>query len=90
MALAGALGIRCERVTDANQITPELFDGQLKVVEVVLEEDEILAPKVSALPQPDGSIVSMPLEDMSPLLSRADLRREMIVPLHPTSEKVGR
>jgi acetolactate synthase-1/2/3 large subunit len=89
IALASALGIRCERVVDANQITPELFDGKLKIIEVVLEEDEVLAPKVSALPQPDGSIISMPLEDMSPLLSRSELRREMIVALHPASEKVG-
>lgn len=88
MALAKAIGIRCERVTDASQITSELFDGELKIVEVILEEDVVLAPKVSALPQPDGSIISMPLEDMSPLLSRAELRREMIVPLHPASEKL--
>ena len=60
---------------------------KLKIVEVILEEDVVLSPKVSAMPQADGSIISMPLEDMSPLLSREVLRKEMIVPLHPASEK---
>jgi len=55
---------------------------------VVLEENEVLAPKVSAIPQPDGSMISMPLEDMSPLLPRDVLRKEMIIPLHPASEKI--
>jgi len=41
------------------------------------------------MPQADGSIISMPLEDMSPLLPREVLRKEMIVPLHPASEKIN-
>ena len=36
--------------------------------DVLLTRNEMLAPKCSAMPQPDGSILSMPLEDMSPLL----------------------
>ena len=35
---------------------------------VHLDPLEVLLPKVSAIPRNDGSIVSMPLEDMSPLL----------------------
>jgi acetolactate synthase-1/2/3 large subunit len=85
--LARAIGIRSERITDATQIKPSLFDDQLKIIDVILEENEILAPKVSAIPQPDGSIVSMPLEDMSPLLPREVFRKEMMVPLHYSSEK---
>jgi acetolactate synthase-1/2/3 large subunit len=30
------------------------------------------------MPQPDGSIISMPLEDMSPLLSLEQLENEML------------
>jgi acetolactate synthase-1/2/3 large subunit len=88
IALAKALGIDCVRVTDASDIKSNLFSAKLKVVEVVLEEDVVLSPKVSAMPQADGSIISMPLEDMSPLLSREVLRKEMIVPMHPASEKI--
>jgi acetolactate synthase-1/2/3 large subunit len=30
------------------------------------------------MPQPDGSMISMPLEDMSPLLSLEQLEKEML------------
>ena len=85
LKIAQAMGIRCERVNDIQQLTPDLFDSELKLIEVVLEEDVVLAPKVSALPQADGSIISMPLEDMSPLLPRDVLRQEMLIPLRPES-----
>jgi acetolactate synthase-1/2/3 large subunit len=49
----------------------------------------VLAPKVAALPQADGSMLSMPLEDMSPLLSREELRANMLIPLLPASEAVS-
>ena len=41
-------------------------------------------PKVSAIPQKDGSMVSMPLEDMSPLLPKV-LRDEMIIDVNQRS-----
>jgi acetolactate synthase-1/2/3 large subunit len=66
-------------------------------VDVRLATEEQLTPKAAALPQADGSMLSMPLEDMSPLLSLADLKREMVVPLaeqslaarQPCSERPG-
>ena len=88
VSLAQAFGIECVRITDAKNLDSSLFTNSLKIIEVVLEESVVLAPKVSALPQPDGSIISMPLEDMSPLLSRDALRKEMIIPLHPSSERI--
>ena len=45
--------------------------------EVMLREQETLAPKVAAVPRADGSIISMPLEDMSPLLSLEELREQL-------------
>lgn len=86
--LAASMDIPCERVTDIQQLQSSLFGDHLRLVEVVLEEDELLTPKVSALPQADGSIISMPLEDMSPLLPRDVLRQEMLIPLHPASERI--
>jgi acetolactate synthase-1/2/3 large subunit len=88
MSIAAALGIDCLRVSDASELKATLFTGRLRIVEVVLEENVALSPKVSAMPQPDGSMISMPLEDMSPLLPRSVLRNEMLIPLHPLSEKV--
>ncbi len=89
MKLAKSLDIECIRLTNIKQVTPQLFDGSLKIIEVILKEDETLTPKVSALPQPDGSITSMPLEDMSPLLDREEFKNQMIVALDPASEKVN-
>ena len=87
MSIASALGIDCLRVSDASELKATLFTGRLRIVEVVLEENVALSPKVSAMPQPDGSMISMPLEDMSPLLPRSVLRNEMLIPLHPLSER---
>jgi acetolactate synthase I/II/III large subunit len=89
MLLAKSLGIDCVRVTSSQDLNSSLFTGRLRIVEVILEESVVLSPKVSAMPQPDGSIVSMPLEDMSPLLPRDVLRKEMLIPLHPASERVN-
>ena len=89
MALANALDIDCVRVTNAEEIESNLFSVKLKIVEVILEEDVVLSPKVSAMPQANGTIISMPLEDMSPFLPRVILRHEMIIPLHPLSEKIN-
>jgi acetolactate synthase-1/2/3 large subunit len=55
------------------------------LVEVCLVHNEFLMPKVAAIPQPDGSMLSMPLEDMSPLLPLSVLQEEMCMPVLDTS-----
>lgn len=57
------------------------------LVDVRLVANEALAPKVAAIPQPDGSIISMPLEDMSPLLPLAELEANMLLPLSSASRQ---
>lgn len=86
--LSATYGLPFVRIGDASAL-PALA-GILatpgpRIVEVVLTPNETLAPKVAALPQADGSMHSMPLEDMSPLLPLNKLSREMIVPLEPAS-----
>ena len=39
----------------------------------------------TAVPQANGSMASMPLEDMSPLLPLEQLQAEMLTPLSPAS-----
>jgi len=56
----------------------------------MLTPDETLSPKVAALPQADGTMLSMPLEDMSPLLPLEQLKVEMLVPLLPVSQSTAR
>jgi acetolactate synthase-1/2/3 large subunit len=77
--------------SDINLITQlaNAFDAHgPKLLNVNLKSDEVLSPKVAAMPQPDGSIISMPLEDMSPLLSLEQLKAEMIAGIDKTSENV--
>ena len=88
-AVAFALGIKYEKIIDIDHINHTFFNKELKIIEVFLEESETLSPKVTAIPQSDGSIISMPLEDMAPFLSRDTLLKEMIIPLHPDSIKVN-
>jgi acetolactate synthase-1/2/3 large subunit len=88
-AVAEAMGLPCVRLN-----SPEGLESSLKTIMaakgpqvcvVRLVADESLWPKASALPQPDGSMLSMPLEDMTPLLELAELEAEMLVPLTQAS-----
>ena len=87
--VAAAFDLPFARIT-----SPATLDADLQkafelprpcLVDMHLTTDEQLSPKAAALPQPDGSMLSMPLEDMSPLLTLPDLESEMIVPLTPQS-----
>lgn len=60
------------------------------ILDVILDKNEILAPKVSAITNSDGSIFSMPLEDMSPLLPLKVLQEEMLIPLLESSLNANR
>jgi acetolactate synthase-1/2/3 large subunit len=92
VGLAEVIGIPAVRITDASELRDKvrqtLRQPGLSLCEVQLAKDEVLWPKSSAIPQADGSMISMPLEDMTPLLSREELRENMIIPLDPASEKV--
>ena len=92
--LASTYGIAFVRIMDASELDTKLSaviqSTYPVIVDVQLTKNETLTPKVSALPQSDGSIISMPLEDMSPLLSLSQLKKEMLVELLEISEKVIR
>ncbi len=51
------------------------------VCDVVLDPKQNFEPKLSSRALPDGRMVSSPLEDMFPFLSREDLADNMIVPV---------
>lgn len=87
--LATTYGLLFRRITDAAELAPVLNEvaarPQAMIVDVQLTPNETLAPKCAALPQADGSMLSMPLEDMSPLLPLATLAEEMQIPLTTAS-----
>jgi len=55
------------------------------ICEVIIDETVIFAPKLSAKQLPDGKIVSPPLEDLSPFLSKDELLSNMLI--EDTSKK---
>lgn len=49
--------------------------------EIIIDENQPFAPKLGAKQLPDGRIISPALEDLSPFLSREELRENMIIDL---------
>ncbi|MFT3757632.1 thiamine pyrophosphate-binding protein [Thauera sp.] len=91
--IALTYGLPFARIDDAGGLASlgTLIGGTgPRIVEVMLTPDETLFPKVAAMPQADGTMVSMPLEDMSPLLPLEQLEAEMLVPLLPVSQNASR
>lgn len=86
--VAEGMGLAAEDIRTVDQLKKAFGSTGPRVLNVHLMSDEVLSPKVAAMPQPDGSIISMPLEDMSPLLSLDQLKAEMLVGIDPKSEKV--
>ncbi|MBF0383961.1 MAG: thiamine pyrophosphate-binding protein [Magnetococcales bacterium] len=90
--IATAFDIAAVTINDSSELQEKirytLEQPGLVICDVRVVANESLWPKSSAIPQPDGSMISMPLEDMSPLLSRKELRENMLIPLAPESEKI--
>ncbi len=58
------------------------------ICEVVLQDDEVLMPKCSVFKQDDNTLVSAPLEDMSPLLSLEELSEVMEGKIESVSQTI--
>jgi acetolactate synthase-1/2/3 large subunit len=91
--LATAVGIPAIRIADASELHDKVaFTLGARgpfICDVTLIHDEALWPKSTAFALPDGSMMSMPLEDLAPLLPRDELRENMLVPLDEASERVS-
>lgn len=72
--------MRAENNTELDRVIQEsiAFDGPV-IVEVMCIPDQEIVPAASSLRKEDGTMVSKPLEDMYPFLSREEFNREMIV-----------
>ena len=92
VAVAQAMGLAAMRIEDAADleagIEAALAHGGPILCDIRLVANESLWPKAMAVPQGDGTMLSMPLEDMTPLLPREVLRGEMLVGLTEESERV--
>ena len=74
---------------EAETLLPSVLaeDGPV-LCEVFIHSMQLLAPKTSFNINPDGTLVSPPLEDLYPFLTREVLQQEMVVPLHPKSLQI--
>jgi acetolactate synthase-1/2/3 large subunit len=88
--LATAFGLPAWQIRtweDFDRVLPEAqaHNGPC-IVEVFMHPEQPFFPKLSLALQKDGTLVSPPLEDLSPLLPRDVLRDVMLVDLHAKSE----
>lgn len=58
------------------------------ICEVFMHPEQLFSPKLSLVPKPDGTLVSPPLEDLSPLVPRDVLERAMLVAVHEKSKSL--
>ncbi len=90
--LAEAFGLHAIEVSAREDLRPAIRQALAHpgpiICEIHTAPTEALLPKAMAVMQSDGSLLSMPLEDMTPLLPRKTLREEMLVPLSEESESI--
>ncbi len=53
-----------------------------------MDPQQPFLPKLSMAQLPDGSMLSPPLEDLSPFIDRVELERDMLVGVHPKSKQI--
>ena len=81
--IATAYGLPNIRIANTEELNSKIdsilkVDGPM-VCEIIMEENQLLIPRVSSLKKPDGTIISKPIEDLYPFLSREEFRENMIV-----------
>ena len=83
--VAAAYGLATERIEKTAQLRDKVraviaHDGPI-VCRVEITPGQFTAPRVSNRQRPDGSMVSLPMEDLWPFLDRDEFRANMIVPV---------
>ncbi len=58
------------------------------ICEVFMHPQQLFVPKLSLALQQDGTIISPPLEDLSPFLSRNELAQNMLNGMHEKSKNI--
>jgi acetolactate synthase I/II/III large subunit len=88
--LAEAFGFAAYQIStweDVDAVLPKVqAEAGPTICEVFMDPMQLFVPKLSLASRSDGSIVSPPLEDLSPLLPRSELEENMIIGMHPKSK----
>jgi len=73
---------RCSTHLEMVDSIRELLDGEgPQLLEVMLDPEQPFSPKLASRQLEDGRMVSSPLEDLAPFLSRTELAQNMLIPL---------
>ncbi len=85
LRLAEAYGISTLRISNQeglrDRVREVLEHSGPMVCEVMLDPDQVVAPRVSSVVRADGSMASRPLEDMWPFLDREEFEANMLIPV---------
>ena len=74
---------------DFETVIPQVQAANGAVIcEIFMHPEQLFVPKLGVATNPDGSLVSPPLEDLSPLLPRAELEEAMLIDLHEKSRNL--
>lgn len=91
-ALAKAFGIPSFQIKtweDFDVILPQVqeIDGPV-ICEVFMHPQQTFVPKLSLAIKKDGTLISPPLEDLSPFISREELAQNMNTGIHEKSKGI--
>lgn len=83
--VAAAFGFAFRRTSDhgdmAAAIAETLAAPGPAICEIMVDREQNFAPKLSSKRLPDGTMITAPLEDLSPFLPREELEANMLIPL---------
>jgi acetolactate synthase-1/2/3 large subunit len=79
--IADAYGLRHRVIADnasvRDGISAALGNPQPEIIEIMVDPGKHLTPKLGSFIKPDGTMASLPLEDLLPLLDRAEFKALM-------------
>ena len=71
------------------QIPKILREKKAIICDVMMDPLQFFYPKLSTAMTKEGKIISPPLEDLSPLVTRSSLKDSMIIPIHKKSKNIN-
>jgi acetolactate synthase-1/2/3 large subunit len=85
--IADAYGIPNNRISSNGEMEEKILESFATegpfLTEVMIDPEEMTAPKVKSFLGADGKLVSKPLEDLAPFLDREEFLQNMIIPPLP-------
>jgi len=81
--IAKAYGIKSYKISKQNKLAEQIekvmnFPGPV-LCDVIIQPDQLFAPRASSQRLPDGRMISKPLEDLYPFLERSELLSNMLI-----------